>query len=457
MPVSLKGKTIAVVGLGKSGVATLDALKTSGAPLIAWDDDVEKRKEVEKKGFVTRDPAQIDWQKVNSLILSPGIPDTLPAPHPAAEFAKKHGVEIVCDVDFFFRLREVGKFIGITGTNGKSTTTALIAHILKSAGKNAVEGGNLGTPVLSFPTLGSDGFYVIEMSSYQCERTPNAAFDAAVWLNITPDHIDRHGTMDGYVTAKRKMLRNTSKKQILAIGVDDEPSRSVAAKMEKQGHWQVVPISAAKALDRGVSVFNNNLFQDGKNIFSTSEAATLPGAHNAQNMAAAFAIAQSFGIAPADIQKAFLSYPGLPHRQKLIHRIGNVRFINDSKATNADAAAKALACYDTIYWIAGGRPKEGGLNGLEKFMPRIAQAFLIGEAAPAFGKWLDGKAPYTQCETLATAVQKAAEMATASGKKDAVVLLSPACASWDQFRNYEHRGDEFIRLVEAYASKAKVA
>ena len=432
----LKNKTIAVMGLGKSGTATLKALKNSGATLIAWDDDEARRNEAAKEGFRVSDLTREDWKKIDSLILSPGIPHTLPAPHPVAALAKKNNVEIVCDVEYFFRARPKAKCIGITGTNGKSTTTALIAHILKEAGKNVAAGGNLGTPVLSFPELGADGFYVIEMSSYQCELTPSAAFDVAVWLNITPDHIDRHGNMEGYIAAKKKLLRVVDKKQVFAVGVDDSYSVAVANEIEKQGHWQVARISSNEKMP---------------------DAPTLPGAHNAQNMAAATAACRALGLSAEEIRKGIMNYPGLPHRQKLVGSIGNLRFINDSKATNADAAGKALGCYDTIYWIAGGRPKEGGLNGLESFMPRIQHAFLIGEAAEDFARWLKGKAPATLCGTLENAVRAAAEMGLRDGKPGAVVLLSPACASWDQFRDYEHRGDEFIRFAQNFISQQKAA
>lgn len=435
-PDNLEGKNIVVMGLGKSGISVLKALKNSGAALIAWDDDEARRAECAKEGFRVSDLAREDWKKIDSLILSPGIPHTLPAPHPVASLAKKTNVEIVCDVEFFFRARPKAKCIGVTGTNGKSTTTALIAHILKESGRNAVGGGNLGLPVLSFPELSADGFYVIEMSSYQCELTPSAAFDVVVWLNITPDHIDRHGNMEGYVAAKKKLLRAADKKQVFVVGVDDSYSVATAGEIEKQGHWQTVRISSKEKMP---------------------EVSTLPGAHNAQNMAAATAACRALELNAEEIRKGIMSYPGLPHRQKLAGSIRNLRFINDSKATNADAAGKALGCYDTIYWIAGGRPKEGGLNGLESFMPRIQHAFLIGEAAEDFARWLKSKASATLCGTLENAVYAAAEMGLRDGKPGAVVLLSPACASWDQFRNYEHRGDEFIRFANNFISQQKAA
>jgi UDP-N-acetylmuramoylalanine--D-glutamate ligase len=368
-----------------------------------------------------------------------------------AALAKKHNVEIVGDVELLLRHFKVAapRMVAVTGTNGKSTTTALIAHILKSAGRNVEVGGNLGTPVLSFSQMAPDGFFVIEMSSFQCELTPSANFDVVAWLNITPDHIDRHGDMDGYVTAKKKLLRHADKKQLLAVGVDDSFSRHIANEAIRENHWQVTEISAQRKLDNGYSGVDGALYKDGEKLFAIKDAKTLPGAHNAQNIAAAFAACHALGIDAVSIEQAIFTYPGLPHRQQLLRTLGNVRFINDSKATNADAASKALSCYSDIYWIAGGKPKEGGLNGLEEFMPRIRHAFLIGQASDDFAAWLTGKAPHTKSGTLETATKQAAEMAAKDGKKGAVVLLSPACASYDQFKSYEHRGDEFAKFVAA--------
>lgn len=421
---------MAVMGLGKSGLATLAALKAASAHIYAWDDNAQSRAQAEAAGYALTDLTKVDWKKIDSLVLSPGIPHTLPAPHPVAALAKQHGVEIIGDIELLFRSQPKAKMIGITGSNGKSTTTALIAHILKEAGRPVQVGGNLGIPVLGFDALDASGFYVIEMSSYQCELTPSAAFDGAVWLNISRDHIDRHGDMDGYVNAKKLMLRKALKPQTLAIGVEDECSQRVANELEKAGHWKVVRLQPDK-------------------LYDYSEAKALPGAHNAQNVAAATATCLALGLNIETIRAGVISYPGLAHRQQLIRTLNNVRFINDSKATNADAAAKALGCYKNIYWIAGGKPKEGGLNGLEDFMPRIAHAYLIGAASDEFAQWLNGKAPATLCGALEKAVNQAARDAFESHTSDAVVLLSPACASFDQFKSFEHRGDEFARIVNA--------
>ena len=446
---NLNGKTIAVFGLGKSGMATLDALRHSGATILVGDDNADSRSRAEAAGFPTTDLSKVDWSKINSLILSPGIPHTHPAPHPVAALAKQHKVEIVGDVEYLFRQVTEPTYIGITGTNGKSTTTALISHILDTAKRKNVVGGNLGIPVLSFDPLGKNDVYVIEMSSFQCELTPSAAFDVLVWLNITPDHIDRHGDIAGYVTAKKMLLRNANKKQVLVIGVDDEFSANVAQEVERAGHWRVIRISSQRMLEHGISGIDGKLYNDENELFSIKKASTLPGVHNWQNAAAALAATNALGIDIGKIEKGTHSYPGLPHRQQLIRTIDGIRFINDSKATNADATSKALACYDAIYWIVGGKPKAGGLNGLEQFIPRIKHSFLIGNAADDFQKWHNGKALSSISKTLDIAVRDAAAMAAAAGNKDAVVLLSPACASYDQFNNYEHRGESFAALVNA--------
>ncbi len=450
----LSGKTIAVFGLGKSGMATLEALRHSGATLLVGDDSADGRKKAEDAGFPTTDLTKADWTKIDSLILSPGIPHTLPEPHAVAALAKQHKVEIVGDVEYLFRAMPAPTYIGITGTNGKSTTTALIAHILTNAKRVNEVGGNLGIPTLSFKPLDKNGVYVIEMSSFQCELTPSAAFDVVVWLNITPDHIDRHGDIAGYVAAKKMLLRNANKKQVLVIGVDDLFSAAVADEAEKAGHWRVIRISSQTILENGISGVNATLYHNGGELFSISSAPTLPGAHNWQNAAAALAATNALtnnggGVDIGTINKAIHSYPGLPHRQQLIRTIDGVRFINDSKATNADATSKALGCYDAIYWIAGGKAKDGGLNGLEAFMPRIKHAFLIGAAANDFAIWLNGKAPASISGTLEVAVYEAAKAARDAGDENAVVLLSPACASYDQFNNYEHRGEAFARFVNA--------
>jgi UDP-N-acetylmuramoylalanine--D-glutamate ligase len=293
---------------------------------------------------------------------------------------------------------------------------------------------------------------VLELSSYQLELIRTAAFDVAVLLNITPDHLDRHGGMAGYVAAKRRLFDLQRPRGVAVIGVDDEHGRTIAGELAREDKLRVLPISANRKVAGGVYVIDGKLYDDidGRNalIVDLAGARSLPGAHNWQNAAAAFAAATSVGI-PADvIARALLSYPGLPHRQETVEIIDGVRFVNDSKATNADATSKALVCYDAIYWIAGGLAKEGGIESLEPLHPRIRHAFLIGKAAEDFARTIEGKVAYTQCGNLATALTRAAAMAQREKVAGAVVLLSPACASFDQFANFEARGDAFRSLAQ---------
>ncbi len=455
----IKGRKIAVMGLGKSGLATAEALRAGGAEVWAWDDSESGRAGARARGLEPVDLTKCRWSEVASLVLSPGIPHTYPKPHPAAVLAKTHGVEIIGDIELLARSERRARYVGITGTNGKSTTTALIGHILARTGQRVAVGGNIGTPVLALDPIG-DGLYVLEMSSYQLELTPSLTFDVAVLLNITPDHLDRHGGMDGYVVAKRLIFRGQTKSQTAIIGVDDDHCRQIHDDLAAAGAQTVIAISAARRVERGVYVEGGVLYDaiDGaaRRVADLNPIPTLPGAHNWQNAAAAYAACRAIGLGAAAITQALATYPGLPHRQELVAVVDGVPFINDSKATNADAVAKALVCYDTIYWIAGGKPKEGGIAALTPFFPRIRRAYLIGEAAEDFARTL-GRAPHEMCGTLATAVA-AAHRDTSGGKAaGAVVLLSPACASFDQFKSFEARGDAFRSLVLALPGARKPA
>lgn len=460
VPSGIAGKTYVVLGLGKTGNATALALMAGGAHVAAWDDNAPARDTAAAQNVAIVDPALIDWKKVTALVMSPGIPHTHPKPHACAAAAKAAGVPIIGDIALLFLAQPQARYIGITGTNGKSTTTSLIAHILRGAGLSVEVGGNLGTPVLSFAPLDADGVYVLELSSYQLELMPHNLLQVAVMLNITPDHLDRHGGMGGYIGAKRRIL-SCERPQTFICGLDDEPSRTLAAQAATMPHITLRGISQSAQKQSVVYVDGarlvDNIDGTARVILDLKTLANLVGAHNWQNIAAAYAAARALDIDTASIIAGIRGFPGLAHRQQLVTARDGVRFINDSKATNADAAGKALACYDNIYWIIGGQPKEGGLNGLESFMPCIRHAFLIGEASDAFAVWLNGKASYTRCGTLDKAVTAAAAMAAAEGCADAVVLLSPACASWDQFRNFEHRGDVFAALVHDLPAPAKYA
>ncbi len=452
----VEDKVVAVLGLARSGQAAAEALANSGAIVWAWD-DAEPARLATPAQFVV-DLNKADWSHVVALMMSPGIPTTYPKPHRIAAAAKEAGVPLLSDIELLHRAQPAAKFVGITGTNGKSTVTTLIGHILKSAKRKAEVGGNLGQAVLTLPPLGPDGIYVLELSSYQLDITPTPVSDIAVLLNITPDHLDRHGGMEGYIASKRLIMRPKGKSSLGIIGVDDEPCRQMYETLKKGHARRMVPISAERTLDNGVSAVDGNLVDaiSGKplEIIDLKTIERLPGKHNWQNAAAAYAVTRALGLGIDEVTAGLRSYPGLAHRQELVAMIGGIRFVNDSKATNADATAKALACYDNIYWIAGGKPKEGGLAGLESFYPRIRRAYLIGEAADAFALQLGKKVAHKKCGTLDKAVSAAAADAGSEAAKEPVVLLSPACASFDQYPNFEVRGDHFRKLVQELQSRA---
>jgi UDP-N-acetylmuramoylalanine--D-glutamate ligase len=386
-------------------------------------------------------------------VLSPGIPHTYPTPHPIAALARNASIEIIGDIELLARSCREARYVGVTGTNGKSTTTALIGHILQEASRTVAVGGNLGTPVLALPPLGAEGIYVLEMSSYQLELTESLTFDVAVLLNITPDHLERHGGMAGYVAAKRRIFSRQEKPQAAVIGIDDDPCRDMVMDVAATGAQTIVMISGETRAMGGVYVENGWLIDDMSGdafpMLDLRELARLPGTHNWQNVAAAYAACRGLGVADLDTVAAIQSFPGLPHRQELVATIDGVRYVNDSKATNADAAGKALICYNDIYWIAGGVAKVGGIASLAPLFSRIRHAFLIGSASDDFAATLADAVPVTQAGDLATAVAAAREAALREGRPGAVVLLSPACASFDQFRDFEDRGDRFRALVEA--------
>ncbi len=452
---AFNGLPVAVLGLAKSGLAAARALAASGADVWGWDDEPSAREAAQAAGIKLVDLAGCDWRELTTLVISPGIPHTHPRPHKVAELARRHNVEIIGDIELLARSQRQSAYVGVTGTNGKSTTTALIGHVLRGCGRKAEIGGNIGTPALALEPLGEDGTYVLEMSSYQLEITFSITFDVGVLLNISPDHLERHGGMAGYIAAKRRIFHRQTGGRVAIIGVDDEECRRLHAELAAAAEQRVIAISSGAKLERGVYAEGGELFDaiDGRRvrILDLRAIATLPGAHNWQNAAAAYAVARVMGADSKAIAAAMATFPGLPHRQEPVGRIAGVRFVNDSKATNAAAAARALACYDVIYWIAGGRPKEGGIRSLGPYFPRIRRAYLIGEAAEEFAATLEGKVAYVRAGELALAVRGARDEALAEGIEGAVVLLSPACASFDQFANFEARGDAFRAEVEARA------
>lgn len=454
IPVTIfAGRDVAVLGLGLSGLASARALKAGGANPILWDDNGAARDEAARQGFTVSDLAAADWSRFAVLVLAPGIPLTHPKPHWGVVRATEAGVEVIGDIELFFRERArtsaPGKVVVITGTNGKSTTTALTAHLLTAAGKRVALGGNIGKAVLDLDPFAPDLTYVLELSSFQIELAPSLSPDAAALLNVTPDHLDRHGTLENYARIKAAVFAALGAQSTAVIGVDDEPSRAIAASLG--GAYAVKRVAVGRGVETGVFAADGVLheMEGGRELAKIDLAGigALRGAHNWQNAAVAYALARSQGLSAAAIAEGLQSFAGLPHRMEQVARRGKVLFVNDSKATNADAAGKALASFSDIYWIIGGRAKEGGLAGLEPFYPRIVRAYLIGEAADAFAGQLGGQVDHVHCGTLARAVETAAADASSSVANEPVVLLSPACASYDQYRSFEERGDHFKALV----------
>ncbi len=456
---TFKGKTIAVFGLGRSGITAALSLQKGGAKVLAWDDNETSRKVAEEDGVRIVDLKQTDWETIDELVLSPGVPHELPQAHWSAEKAKSAGVPIICDIEIF--AREVmaraperrPKIIAITGTNGKSTTTSLIGHILSEAGRDAQVGGNIGRGVLDLESIYDAANYVLELSSYQLERTFSLKANAAIFLNLTPDHLDRHGDMKGYEKAKLRVFDNQTKQDAAIIGVDGSEGKRTCSRLLASNGRRVLPISGKRSLGRGVCVIKGKLYSlmDGQcqMIVNLNDAVGLDGQHNWQNAAAAYAAVRAIGLKPETIGQAILTFPGLEHRLENIGSVGHVKYVNDSKATNVDAAAQALGTYDNIYWIAGGKAKDGGIAELKPHFKNITRAYLIGEAARDFEATLkDNKISAKICKELHIAIMCATKDALASRAPNPVILLSPACASFDQFRNFEVRGDAFRTQVQ---------
>jgi UDP-N-acetylmuramoylalanine--D-glutamate ligase len=448
------GKTVAVFGFGGSGLASCRALAAGGAEVIACDDDADRMAAAAQAGFVTADLRHGDWSKIAALVLAPGVPLTHPVPHWSVGFARAAGVEVIGDIELFCRERRrhapQAGFVAITGTNGKSTTTALIAHLLRSDGHDVQLGGNIGTAILSLEPPRVGRVHVIEMSSYQIDLTPTLDPSVGILINVSEDHIDRHGTLRNYAAIKERLVTRVQRDGTAIVGVDDDWSRASADRIERSGK-RVTRVSILQPLADGLFVESEQIVQaspaGARTIANLRGIGSLRGAHNAQNAACAAGAALAIGLTPAAIQGGLASFPGLAHRMETIARKGRVLFVNDSKATNADSAARALACFSDIFWIAGGKPKTGGIQSLAGYFPRIRKAYLIGEAAAGFAAELEAKVPFVVAGSLERATQLAAQDADAAAQMAPVVLLSPACASFDQFRNFEVRGDRFRELV----------
>jgi UDP-N-acetylmuramoylalanine--D-glutamate ligase len=420
---AFRGKRYAVLGLARSGLATVAALVASGAEVLAWDEREEARVQV-PDGVTLADPLATDLAGYDGVVVSPGVPINR---HPIAGYAKAAGVPLIGDIELFAQARATlppHKVVGITGTNGKSTTTALIHHILKTADIPTTMGGNIGLPILMQDALPSGGVYVLELSSYQIDLTHSLSCDVAVLTNVTPDHLDRYDGFSDYAAAKERIFTLQHVDQIAVIATEDDPSRMIASRINHRLH-------------RVAST----------DIGDQSNWPALQGPHNAQNVACAQAVAAALGVSDGLIASALTTFGGLPHRMERIRDRNGVLFVNDSKATNPTSTAPALAAYPAVHWILGGLAKTDELDACAPHFSHVKAAYTIGEAGPMFAKLLAPHMPVTQSVTMDAAVAQAA----AAAQPGEAVLLSPACASFDQFRDYEARGDAFRAAVEALA------
>jgi UDP-N-acetylmuramoylalanine--D-glutamate ligase len=454
------GKKVAVFGLGGSGLVSASALLAGGADVIGCDDTEASVVKANAAGIPTADLRKADWSRIAALVLAPGVPLTHPQPHWVVKLARNTNVEVIGDIELFCRERARhapgSPFVAITGTNGKSTTTALIAHLIKSAGMDAQLGGNIGTAILSLQPPSANAkplrVHVIECSSYQIDLAPTLNPSVGILINLSEDHLDRHGTMEHYAAVKERLVAGVPNQGTAIVGVDDNWCSNIADRLDKAGK-RLVRISVKRKLSGGIYAEGARIMRaEASGVLEMAELSgigSLRGVHNAQNAACATAAALALGLDPAAIQAGLKSFPGLAHRMEEVGRRGFVLFVNDSKATNADSTAQALACFTDIFWIAGGKPKTGGIESLRTFFPRIRKAYLIGEAANEFAATLGSDVPHEINSTLDKAVAAATRDAEASPSREPVVLLSPACASFDQYRNFEVRGDAFRELVRA--------
>ncbi|MEP0943711.1 MAG: UDP-N-acetylmuramoyl-L-alanine--D-glutamate ligase [Rhizobiaceae bacterium] len=462
IPITLfKGQKVALFGLGGSGLITAQALAAGGANVIAFDDNPVSVETATEKGIKTGDLRQLDWSNCSALVLAPGVPLTHPQPHWTVELALKAGVEIIGDVELFSRMMLVegrrAPFVAITGTNGKSTTTALIAHVLASAGRDVQMGGNIGRAVLDLDPLSDEPanqVYVVECSSYQIDLAPTLKSSVGVLLNVTPDHLERHGTIENYAAIKERLVAASD---LAVVGVDDDICMQVADQLT-HNKTPLYRISGLEQPGADIGYDDTNLIDgDGKPMISLEGIGSLRGRHNGQNAAATLAVCQALGLSQDEVLHGFKTFPGLAHRMEQVGHANGVLFINDSKATNAEAAAPALSSFERVHWIVGGLAKQGGIESLTPYFPRVAKAYLIGEAAGTFAAQLGDTIPYEIAGTLQQAVNHAAADAALDAEStqdlgngsDAVVLLSPAAASFDQFPNFEKRGEAFKDAVAA--------
>ncbi len=453
---------VALLGVAASGRGTIAALRNADITVYAWDDKEEGRTMASALGAIVHELNDDVLKQCRFLVVTPGIPTHYPAPHPVVARAKELNLKIVCDIDLLWRVAPDATYVAITGTNGKSTTTALIAHILKECGKSVAVGGNLGPAALGLPMMNSpDDIYVLELSSYQLELCPAARFDHTIFLNLTPDHLDRYANMNEYGGAKSNILRPRvgSRPQSAVVGLDSPETAQIFSTQSGLTARQFIPISGTERCLSGVSVIGRVLYDDIHNQrFDITPARALPGPHNGQNAAAAYAICLQLGLKPAEIVFNLINFPGLAHRQQYITTINGIDIVNDSKATNTDAATKALACYDNIYWIAGGQNKDLNMADILPFKQRIQGAYLIGDVMDKMAEWCRANGvPHIKSQTMNQALQDALSEASKDRRRPATILLAPACKSFDQFKNFEDRGDKFIAMANAIAADCKKA
>ncbi len=459
---TLSGKPFLVFGFGKSGSSAAKALKDAGAQVIVGDDNQDNITRAKELGFEMLSSSEGDFSKYEMLILSPGIPLTHPEPHEIVKKANEAGLKIICDIELFSHIYKNIKTIGVTGTNGKSTVVTLMEHIANKCEVNACLGGNIGTPVFDIvidEDAKEDIWLILEISSFQIDLCPEFRPDIAVIINITPDHIDRHGSIENYASVKERLIDvcNHSNYNIAVICTDDKYTQKIYDTPKGLTHRNLHEVSTIKTLSSGVYVDDSILYEDGKKIGDLSEIASLKGVHNYQNAACAYSAMRQIGLDSNKIWQAMTSFAGLDHRQFLVRTINGVSYVNDSKATNAASSAVALGARNNVYWIVGGRQKKNGLEGLEEFFPHIKHAFLIGESIDDFSLWMDRYGlEYTRCYNLENALNKAHEMAQQNRGQPGgagCVLLSPACASFDQFKSFEDRGNKFSELVKSLSEE----
>jgi UDP-N-acetylmuramoylalanine--D-glutamate ligase len=455
---NFKNQIYAILGLGRSGWAAAETLQKKGGTVLLWDDNPQARHAAVSRGYKVVDLTVADWSGVDGLVLSPGIPYHYPRPHPIVDQAQHYQVPITSDMDLFHSLCPNATYVGITGTNGKSTTTTLVSHLLATAHMPHHMGGNVGIPIMSLPIC-PRGTYVLELSSYQLENMQDLKCAIGVLLNVSPDHLDRHGSLENYIDVKKRIFEGQpAQKSTAIISIDDPYSRAVyqevISRPSDQKARRVIPLSLTTKCEGGVYrdgdwIINDIYFAQQK-IVRLSQLSALKGDHNHQNVAAAVGIGIRLGMKVQDIRKGLKSFPGLAHRQEKVAQKEGVLFINDSKATNVESVVRALEVYDHIYWIAGGKWKGDDLKLLSPYMSKIRHGYFIGESASVFAQVFGNQIPITLSHTLNEAVAQAAQEAMKKG--EGVVLFSPACASYDQFKDFEHRGDMFKNYVKEWLS-----